>query len=46
MERRDGRRREERGGGRREEGDLTLMFLFSKNSRMSSSVHSNERFPR
>ena len=44
-----GGRREEGGGGGgrgREEGDLTLMFLLSKNSRTSSTVHSNERFPR
>ena len=37
------------GGGKRgrgEEGNLTLMFFLSKNSRTSSTVHSNERFPR
>ena len=41
------KRGEEVGGeGKREEGSLTEMFILSKNSRTSSTVHSNERFPR
>ena len=39
-------REEVESGKEKEGGDLTFMFLLSKNSRTSSSVHSNERFPR
>ena len=46
----EGEKGEEGGGGRKgmdeKGGDLTFMFLLSKNSRTSSSVHSYERFPR